>query len=143
MLKKIKKIILILICINFLLIIGSNLKNSNCELEIDAVSSVSMNDQEKLLVVANCNKIEDKTKFAKNILQKYIDNSFQSIRLSTDLQEGVTCLQVSVYMKEKQIKEGNPIMEIEYKLRRVSLGDNIRDTPELVDIFIDGKRIGT
>lgn len=138
-----KKMVTILICIIFTFIIGSNPRNEKCELEIDAVSSVSVDDHEKLLVVAKCNRIEDKTKFAKNILQKYIDNSFQSIRLSTDLQGGITCLQVSVYMKEKQIKEGNPIMEIEYKLRRVSLGDDIRETPELVDIFIDGKKIDT
>lgn len=136
-----KRTVIILICIIFLFIIGSNIRSERCELGIDAVSSVSMDDQEKLLVVANCNRINDKKQFAKEVLQKYVDNSFQSIRLSTDLQNDVICLQVSVYLKEKQIKEGEPFMQIEYKLQRESLIDNIRENPELVDIFIDDDKI--
>lgn len=128
MMKDNKRMVIILICINFLFIIGSNLKNDSRNLEIDAVSSISMDDQEKLLVVANCNKIENYMGFANEVLQKYLDNSFRSIRLSTDLREGVTCLQVSVYLKKKQIKEGNPVMEIEYRLQRASLIDDIRKT---------------
>ena len=136
-----KRIVIILICIIFLFIIRSNLKNDSHNLEIDAVSSISMNDQEKLLVVANCNKIENHMEFANEVLQKYVDNSFRSIRLSTDLREGVTCLQVSVYLKEKQIKEGKPVMEIEYRVQRESLTDDIRNNSNQVDIFIDGKKI--
>ncbi len=130
-----------MICIIFLFIIGSNIRSERCELGIDAVSSVSMDDQEKLLVVANCNRINDKKQIAKEVLQKYMDNSFQSIRLSTDLREDVTCLQVSVYLKENHIKEGTPIMEIEYKLQRVSLEDNIWEHSEQVEILIDGEKI--
>lgn len=135
-----KRVVIILICTIFLFIIGCNI-SERCELGIDAVSSVSMDNQEKLLVVANCNRINDKKQFAKEVLQKYVDNSFQSIRLSTDLQNGVICLQVSVYLKEKQIKEGEPFMEIEYRLQRAHMIDDIRKTPELVDVFIDGKKI--
>lgn len=141
MMKGNKSTVILLICIVFLFIMGSNLGKEPRKLEIDAVSSVSMNDQEKLLIVANSNRIEDRIKFAKDVLQKYMDNSFQSIRLSTDLREDVTCLQVSVYLKENQIKEGTPIMEIEYRLQRVSLKDNIWEYPEQVEIFIDGEKI--
>lgn len=135
-----KRVVIILICTIFLFIIGSNI-SERCELGIDAVSSVSMDNQEKLLVVANCNRINDKKQFAKEVLQKHMDNSFQSIRLSTDLREDVTCLQVSVYLKENHIKEGTPIMEIEYKLQRVSLEDNIWEHSEQVEILIDGEKI--
>lgn len=138
--KKNQKILKILICIVSILIIGYQRKESQ-RLEIDAVSSVSMNDQEKLVIVANSNGIEDRIKLAKEVLRKYMDNSFQSIRLSTDLREDITCLQVSVYLKENQIKEYNPIMEIEYKLQRVSLEDDIWENPEQVEIFIDGEKI--
>lgn len=136
-----KRTVIILICIIFLFIISSNLGSEPRKLEIDAISSVSMNDQEKILIVANCNRIEDRTKFAKEVLQKYMDNSFQSIRLSTDLRESVTCLQVSVYLQEEQIENGNPVMEIEYRLQRASLNNDIRENPEQVDIFIDGEKM--
>ena len=136
-----KRTVIILICIIFLFIIDSNLGNEPRKLEIDAISSVSMNDQEKLLIVANCNRIEDRTKFAKEVLQKYMDNSFQSIRLSTDLRESVTCLQVSVYLQEEQIENGNPVMGIEYRLQRASLNNDIRENSEQMDIFIDGEKM--
>lgn len=135
-----KRVVKTLIIIIAMYIIGCNMWNGKDTSQIDVVSSICMGSQEKLIVVANCNRIKDKSAFAIEVLQRYIDNSFPSIKLSTDLGEEVSYLQVNVYLKEKQIKQGNLYMEITYEVQDISLEKDIRKNPELVDIYIDGKK---
>ena len=58
--------------------------SSHKESEPDVVSTFSMNRDESLTVVANREHIEDKEAFARELLQMYKDNSFYSIKFSTD-----------------------------------------------------------
>ena len=51
----------------------------------DAVSSVSSNNWQYLKVVANSSRIDDKEAFARKVIQMCRENSFHSIRFSTDI----------------------------------------------------------
>lgn len=139
--KKRLSVIIILISIVFIFIVRNITMNKLDENKIDVVSSVSMDDRENIFVIADCRKINDKVEFAEEILQKYVDNSFDTIKFSTDLRKNITCLQVSVYSKKSHIKEGNSFMEIEYKLQQAILEGDIRKSPEQLDIFINGEKI--
>ena len=48
---------------------------------------------------------------------------------------------IEIKLQEEQIENGNPVMEIEYRLQRASLNNDIRENPEQVDIFIDGEKM--
>ncbi|RGI15436.1 hypothetical protein DXD06_05335 [Roseburia sp. TF10-5] len=72
-----------------------------------------MNHDETLTVVANRDTIEDKEKFAELLIKKCKDNSFQSIKFSTDYGYA-TSLELQVYLWSDQIKGRDPVMEIEY-----------------------------
>ncbi len=49
------------------------------------VSSISVNNDHHLKVVANSGRIDDKEEFAREIVHMCQDNSFRSIRFSTDI----------------------------------------------------------
>ena len=53
-------------------------------MEPDVVSSISMNRDQYLTVVANRNRIEDKEEFAKLLVKMCRENSFHTIKFSTD-----------------------------------------------------------
>lgn len=57
-----------------------------------------------LVVVANRKRIDDKEKFAKLLVEKCKNNSFQSIKLSTDY-EYATSLNFRVYLLKDEIAE--------------------------------------
>lgn len=50
----------------------------------DLLSSFSMNRDENLVVIANRDEIEDKDEFARLLVRMCKENSFQSIKFSTD-----------------------------------------------------------
>ena len=51
----------------------------------DAVSSVSSGGWQYLKVVANSDRIDDKEAFARKVIQMCRENSFHSIRFSTEI----------------------------------------------------------
>lgn len=61
-------------------------KKSEVEIsmEPDVVSSISMNRDQYLTVVANRDRIEDKEEFAKLLVKMCTENSFHTIKFSTD-----------------------------------------------------------
>ena len=64
---------------------------------------MKMNQDETLTVVANRKQIEDKEDFAKLIVKKCKDNSFQSVKFSTDYGYA-TSLNLRVYLWEDEIE---------------------------------------
>ena len=73
-----------LICLLLAAALVSGCAQKHKEGEPDVISSMKMNQDETLTVVANRNQIEDKENFAKLLVKKCKDNSFQSVRFSTD-----------------------------------------------------------
>ena len=73
-----------LLCLLLAAAFVSGCAQKHKEGEPDVISSMKMNQDEILTVVANRNQIEDKEDFAKFLVEKCKDNSFQSVRFSTD-----------------------------------------------------------
>ena len=73
------------------------------EREPGVINSMKINQDEILTVVANRNQIEDKEDFAKFLVKKCKDNSFQSVKFSTDYGYA-TSLNLRVYLWEDEIE---------------------------------------
>ena len=104
---------------------------------MDLVSTVSINGEEKLVIVSNCGIIEDKTEFAGEILKNYINNSFQTIKLSDDINSEVSYLEAEVYLRKDKMRKGECEMEIVYKPKESKEKYDIRDNPEQFDVYIN------
>lgn len=73
--------------------------------EPDSVSSVCYGNELTLIVVANCDIIENKEEFAEFLIEKYKKNSFKTVRLSTD-QEQPEKIRMKVYLRVEDFEEG-------------------------------------
>ncbi|MCB5474294.1 hypothetical protein LIQ13_06040 [Blautia luti] len=106
----------------------------------DVVSSMKMNRDEMLTVVANQDKIEDKEAFAWLLLQMCKDNSFESIKFSMD--EGYpTSLDMNVYAWKEDIGEKDPIMTVEYKPEEGNVEYDIVNAPEQFHLYVDDEMV--
>lgn len=109
----------------------------NIPMEPDVVSSISMNRDQYLIVVANRDKIEDKEEFAELLAQMCRDNSFHTIKFSTD-RGYATGLNMRVYLWENDVEENDPVMVEEYKYSGHSQEYDIVHDSEQYDLFING-----
>lgn len=75
---------------------GSDLEwnEKRVEGEPDVVSSMIVNNEQYLIVVANRNEIENEEEFKKLLIRMYEENSFHSVKFSRDL-----IVPEKVYMK--------------------------------------------
>lgn len=78
--------------------------------EIDASGSYYSNDTLSFNVTLNrlWFNSSDQESIERNILKKYSENSFHSIRFSTDLQNPKQ-INVSVYLNDKEIQRSEPL----------------------------------
>ena len=106
----------------------------------DVVGSFAMNRDENLTVVANRDKITDKEAFAKQLLQMCRDNTFYSIKFSTD-QGYATSLDMNVYSWKEDIENGEPVMRVEYKPIEYGEEYDIVNNPDKFQLYVDGKEI--
>lgn len=81
----------------------------------DALNSVVSGKTCSLTVVANTNRIDDKEMFAREVIQMCRDNSFSSLRLSTDVGGWPKELDITVYYYRRDIGKRDPAMRILYK----------------------------
>lgn len=95
--------------------------------EPDVVSSMIMNDEQYLIVVANRNKIENEEEFTKLLIKTYEENSFHSVKFSTDLVDSEKVYMV-VYLWGDEIKESR------HKLRMETTAKNVKYCILFVDI---------
>ena len=112
-----KNITLVFVAIVFSIIVGMIIGKSLLkykEGEPDVVGSFSMNRDENLTVVANRKNISDKEAFARLLLKMYKENSFHSIKFSTD-HGYATSLDMTVYSWKEDIENGKSIMQIEFR----------------------------
>ena len=83
-------------------------------MEPDVVSSISVDRDQYLTVVANRDKIEDKEEFAELLVRKCRENSFHTIKFSTD-RGYATGIHMRVYLHEEDIERNDSVMVVEYK----------------------------
>ena len=81
----------------------------------DAVSSMSDGETCRLTVVANSGTIGDEEKFARMVIEMCRENSFQSLRLSTDIGGWSEKLDIRVYLRKRDIGKREPAMHILYE----------------------------
>lgn len=81
----------------------------------DAVSSMYDGETCRLTVVANSGMIEDEENFAKSVIKMCRENSFRSLRLSTDVEGWPERLDIRVYLRKRDIGETEPVMRILYE----------------------------
>lgn len=113
----------------------------------DAVSSRMENRECFLDVIANADRIEDTEGFARNVIQMCRENSFRSIRLSTDLYGYPERLEINVYLHREEVNKEEPVMRIRYEPAEDPVegegGEkyNIKDHAEKYKLYVDGKEI--
>ena len=138
-----KRICIVCVIIVFSIMTGYLFEKESKEeisMEPDVVSSISMNRDQYLIVVANRDKIEDKEEFAELLVQMCRDNSFHTIKFSTD-RGYATGVNMRVYLWKDEIEGNDPVMVVEYS-PDVNGGDfDIVNDPKRFGLFIDGKRV--
>ena len=105
-------------------------------MEPDVVSSISMNQDQYLTIVANRDKIEDKEEFAELLVKMCGENSFHTIKFSTD-RGYATSVNMRVYLWKDEIEGNEPVMVVEYKTTGYGEEYDIVPDPEQFDLFID------
>ena len=133
--KRKKHTLIFLLCVA---VFVSGCGQKHKEGEPDVISSIKMNQDEMLTVVANRNQIEDKEEFAELLLKKCKENSFQSAKFSTD-SGYATSLNLRVYLWEDEIKEQEPVMVVEYKPVESGKDYDIVNDPEKFQMYVDGE----
>ena len=106
----------------------------------DVVSSISINREQYLTVVANRDRIEDKEEFAKLLVKMCRENSFHTIKFSTD-RGYATGIHMQVYLCEENIEDANIVMEIDYVQRKYNEKYDICNNPEEFELHVDGEVI--
>ena len=103
----------------------------------DAVSSTLAGGRCSLIVTANSDGIGDKEAFAGEVIRMCRDNSFRSLRLSTDIDGWPEELCITVYLHRADIGKGDPVMKIIYEPLEACGDCNIRDDPEKYRVRIE------
>lgn len=89
---------------------------------------------------AHRNRIEDKEEFAKLLVKMCRENSFHTIKFSTD-RGYATEIHMQVYLCEEDIEDANVVMEIDYVQREYNENYDICDNPEKFELHVDGEVI--
>lgn len=114
--------------------------SSKKEGEPDLLSSFSMNRDENLVVIANRDEIEDKDEFARLLVRMCQENSFQSIKFSTD-RGYATSLDMRVYLWRDEVEGNDPVMVVEYKSDDWNQQYDIVRNPEKFMLYVDGELV--
>ena len=94
---------------------GSDLEwnEKRVEGEPDVISSMIVNNEQYLTVVANCNEIQKKEQFKKLLIRMYEENSFHSVKFSTDLVD-TERVYMKVYRWKADVRKEEPLLRIKY-----------------------------
>ncbi len=97
---------------------GSDLEwnEKRVEGEPDVVSSMIVNNEQYMIVVANRNEIENEEEFKKLLIRMYEKNSFHSVKFSTDMVESEK-VYMKVYLWRDEIARKDPAMRINYIIK--------------------------
>lgn len=109
----------------------------------DAVSSRTVNGECYLDVVANSDRIEDEAEFARTVVQMCRDNSFHSMKLSTDRGGYPSSLEIKVYLRRADVNAAQPVFMIRYEPAEGTReeGNNIKEDMEKYKLYVDDKEI--
>ena len=138
-----KRICIVCVIMIFVIMMGYHFEKTSKEeisMEPDVVSSISIKRDQYLTVVANRDRIEDKEEFAKLLVKMCRENSFHTIKFSTD-REYATGIHMQVYLCEEDIEEAKLAMKIDYVQREYNEKYDICNNPEQFELLVDGEVI--
>ena len=69
------------------------------------------------------------------------ENSFHTIRFSTDINGYPSGLCITVYLNRKDLEKGRQVCEIEFRTEEYMEDCNIKDDVEKFHLYLDGKEI--
>lgn len=136
-----KRICIVCVIMIFVIMTGYHFEKKSEEeisMEPDVVSSISMNRDQYLIVIANRDRIEDKEEFAKLLVKMCRENSFHTIKFSTD-RGYATGIHMQVYLCEEDIEEANIVMKIDFVQREHNEKYDICNNPEEFELHVDGE----
>lgn len=107
----------------------------------DVVSSILRNRSCDLTVVANSNKIDDKEAFAREVIQMCRQNSFQSVKLSTDINGYPFDLDITVYLNRKDVERNKLACKIGFHTKENTEDYDIKNDVKKFYLYLDGKEI--
>lgn len=94
--------------------IGLEGEERRVEGEPDVISSMIVNNEQYLTVVANRNEIENEEEFKKLLIRMYEENSFHSVKFSTDLVDPKR-VYLKVYRWKEDVRKEEPLLQIIYR----------------------------
>ena len=122
-----KMVVVVVLVVAVMIGIGLEGEERRVEGEPDVISSIIMNNEQYLTVVANRNKIENEEEFTKLLIKMYEENSFHSVKFSTDMVD-TEKVYMKVYFWRDEIKKSR------YKLRMETTTKNAKYCILFVDI---------
>jgi len=139
----VKKIICVIsILLISLFITACSGKNENAHIpgEPDVINSIRSNNDERLVVIANRDEIEDEVEFAKLLVKMCQENSFKTIKFSTDFGYA-TRLNMRVYLWRDEVEGNDPVMTVDFEPIEWNLGYDIVNHPEMFELYVNGEKV--
>ena len=107
----------------------------------DISSCISVNNDHYLTVVANAGEIKDKEEFAREVIHMCQQNSFRSIRFSTDIDGYPSKLNITVYLNRKDIEGNEPVCKIEFMTDDYNEDYDIKNDADKFQLYLNGNKI--
>lgn len=114
--RKWKMIVAIVLVLAVMIGIGLKGEERRVEGEPDVISSMIVNNEQYLTVVANRNEIENEEEFKKLLIKMYEENSFHSVKFSRDMVEPEK-IYMKVYLWKDEVKKNQPNLGIEFSMK--------------------------
>lgn len=111
--RKWKMFVAIVLVLAVMIGIGLKGEERRVEGEPDVISSMIVNNEQYLTVVANRNEIENEEEFKKLLIRMYEENSFHSVKFSTDISDPEK-VYMKVYRWRGDVKKEEPPLRIIY-----------------------------
>ena len=102
---------------------------------------MSSDNWQYLKVVANSDRIEDKEAFAREVVQMCRENSFHTIRFSTDINGYPRGLTITVYLNRRGVERNEPVCEIDFRTEEYREDWDIKNNVEHFQLYLDGKEL--
>ena len=113
--RKWKLVVAVVLVVAVMIGIGLEGEERRVEGEPDVISSMIVNNEQYLTVVANRNKIENEEEFKKLLIRMYEENSFHSVKFSTDISDPEKVyMKIYPFRETIKEKETDPILEFKY-----------------------------
>ena len=111
-----KMVVVVVLVVAVMIGIGLEGEERRVEGEPDVINSMIVNNEQYLTVVANRNEIKNEEEFTKLLIKMYEENSFHSVKFSTDMVKPEK-IYMKVYLWKDEVKKNQPNLGIEFSMK--------------------------